>query len=66
MPFDAAQPQTGRICRKAVAVERVVLEHHHGVEQLAQAGQALDLGKAQMLMRDQVRLAVLQFREQVE
>ena len=66
MPFDAAQPQTARIYRKAVAVERVVLEHHQGVKQLAHSGQALDLGKPQMLVGDQAGLTVLQLPEQVE
>ena len=66
VPFDAAQPQTAGIRRKAAAVDRVVLEHHQGVEQLAQSGQALDLRKAEMLVRHQAGLAVLQLPEQVD
>ena len=59
-----AHLQAGRIGRRAAAVDRIVLEHHQRVEQIAQAGEALDLGKPEMLVRDQPRLALLQVRQQ--
>ena len=42
---------------KAGAVDRIVLEHQQRVEQLAQARRLLDLGKPDMLVRHQPRLA---------
>src|SRR5262249_61365773 len=62
---DLGQPQPAIAGDRAVAeVDRIVLEHHQGVEQLAQAAQALDLGQAQMLVRNQARLALLHLPEQ--
>ena len=58
------EPQTAGLGRQRAAVDRIVLEHHQRVEQLAQAGQALDLGQPQMLVRHQPRLAVLQLLQQ--
>ena len=52
-PADIAEPQAAGVRRKGVTVDRIVLEHHQGVEQIAQSGQALDLGKPEMLVRDQ-------------
>ena len=49
---------------KAGAVDRIVLKHHQGVEQLAQSGKTLDLRQSQMLMRHQRGLALLQLRQQ--
>src|SRR4029077_4900893 len=54
-PAEGGQPQTASVGRKAFAVDRIVLEHHQRVEQLAQSRQALDLGQAQMLVRHQPR-----------
>ena len=45
--------------RQSGVIDRVVLEHHKRVEQLAQPSQALDLGQTKMLVRHQPRLAVL-------
>ena len=56
-PASAARPR---------AVDRVVLEHHQGVEQLAQSSQPLDLGQAEMLVRHQPGLAVLHLLEQLD
>ncbi len=67
---DRSEPQAagGRVLAKRFRAkrDRIVLEHHQGVEQLAQAGQALDLRQPQMLVRDQARLAVLHLLEQRE
>ena len=54
---DVGEPQAAGLGRQAAAVDRVVLEHRQRVEQLAQAGEALDLRQAQMLVRHQPRLA---------
>src|SRR5262245_51008438 len=45
-PAETGQPQPTRTSGKTVAVDRIVLEHHQRVEQLAQSRQALDLGQA--------------------
>ncbi len=63
-PAHIAEPQPLRIGQKPAAIDRIVLEHHQGVEQLAQAGQALDLRQPEMLVRHQPRLAVLHLLEQ--
>ena len=65
VPLDMGQPHAAGFCGQAAAVDRVVLEHDQRVEQLAHAEQRLDLGKPQMLMRDQAGLAVLQLLEQL-
>ena len=64
VPADVRKTQPAGLWRQAGAVDRIVLEHHQGVEQLAQSGQALDLGQAEMLMRHQPGLAVLRLLEQ--
>jgi len=63
-PADVGELQAAGIRRQALAVDRVALEHDQGVEQLAQPDQPLDLGKAEILMRHQARLALLYVREQ--
>ena len=60
VPADVGEPQAAGLGRQAAAVDRIVLEHHQRVEQIAQAGEALDLRQAQMLVRHQARLALLQ------
>ena len=50
---------------RAAAVDRIVLEHHQGVEQLARSGQPLDLRQTEMLVRHQPRLAVLHLLQQL-
>ena len=64
VPADLGQTQPAGLLRQAGAVDRIVLEHHQGVEQLAQSGEPLDLRQAQMLVRDQPRLAVLHLLQQ--
>ena len=59
VPGDVGEPQTAGIGREGAAVDRIVLEHHQGVEQLAQSGQPLDLRKPEMLVRHQAGLTVL-------
>ena len=60
VPGDAGEAQAGGLGGETRLVDRIVLEHRQRVEQFTQAGQPLDLGEPQMLMRDQPRLAVLQ------
>jgi hypothetical protein len=65
VPTDMGQPQPARLGHGTAAVHRIVLEHHQGVEQLAQSGEPLDLGQAEMLVRHQPRLAVLYVAQHV-
>ena len=66
MPADPRQPQPIPILRVAADdLKRVVLEHHQRVEQLTHPKQALDLGKAEILISDQFRLTVLYLLEQI-
>ena len=53
------EPQTAGAGGEPLPVNRIVLEHHKGIEQLAQPDEVLDLGKAEMLVRRQQRLGVL-------
>ena len=64
VPADIGETQPAGLCGQAGALDRIVLEHHQGVEQLAQSGERLDLGQAQMLVRDQPGLAVLRLLQQ--
>ncbi len=64
-PADLRQSHATRFDIDARPVNRVVLEHNQGVEQLAQSGKTLDLGKAEMLVRRQLRLAVLRLFEKI-
>ena len=64
MSGGTAQPQAADMGRIAAAIDRIVLEHHQGVEQLAQSGQSLDLRQSQVLVRHQSRLVVLHLPEQ--
>ena len=66
VPGDAGEAQAGGFGGESRLVDRIVLEHRQGVEQVAQAGETLDLGEAQMLMRDEPRLAVLQVAQQLD
>ena len=62
MPADAAQTQAfnlGLLRDHDAAVDRIVLEHHQAIEQLAQSGEPLDLREPQMLVCNQGGLAVL-------
>ena len=64
MPGDVRDLKSVAGIRQGSLVDRVVLEHHQRVEQLAQAGQALDLRQAKMLMRHQPRLTILKRGQQ--
>ena len=61
---DRGKLQTVCVGQRA-AIDRIVLEHDERVEQFAQSGKPLDLGKTQMLVRDQPRLAVLDLPQQI-
>ena len=66
MAGDTGKTQSGG-CGGAAGgiVHRIVLEHRHGIEQLAaQAGQRLHLGQPEMLVSHQLRLAVLYVADQ--
>ena len=66
MPADPCQPQPIPVRRlPADDLKRVVLEHHQRIEQLTHPKQALDLGKAEILICDQFRLTVLYLPEQI-
>ena len=60
VPLDAGEAQAGGRLLKDAAINWVVLEDDQRIEELAQAHEALDFGKAQMLMSDQLGLAVLE------
>ena len=62
VPGDVGETQASS-ASPGSAIDRIVLEHHKRVEQLAQPSQALDLGQTKMLVRHQPRLAVLQLRK---
>ena len=66
MAGDARETQSGGLGGAAGrVVHRIVLEHRQGVEQLAaQAGQRLHLGQSEMLVRHQLRLALLHVADQ--
>jgi hypothetical protein len=55
---DLGEPQAAAVGGRA-AFDRVVLEYEQRVEQLAHTGEVLDLGQPDMLVRHQLRLAVL-------
>ena len=65
IPADVGDAQTAGIRRKAAPVDRVVLEHHQGVEQLAQSSQPLDLGQAEIRVGHQSGRSVLHLLEQI-
>ena len=66
VPAHRAEPQPVGRRRKPYAVHRIVLKHHQRVEQLAQPGKLLDLGKPQMLVRQQPRLPGLRLPQQIQ
>ena len=49
----------------AVGVDRVVLEHEQGVEQLVVTGDAVNVAQRQMLVLERVVVGALQLLEQV-
>src|SRR5262249_58484418 len=63
VPCTVSGRTSRRSRRQAATLHRVVLKHHQAVEQLAQSSQLLDLGKPQMLVRNQSGLAVLHLFE---
>ena len=60
VPLDAGKAQAGGRLLKDAAINWVVLEDHQRIEERAQAREALDFSKAQMLVSDQLGLAVLE------
>ena len=65
VPAYRRKPHARDLTGKARAVNRIVLEHHQRVEQLAQAGKLLDLSQPKMLVRYQLRLPLLQLAQQI-
>ena len=64
--LDPAEPAARCAARrKPGAVDRIVLEHHERVEQFAQTRRLLDLGKPDVLVRHQPRLALLRLPQQL-
>ena len=60
VPLDAGEAEAGGRLLKDASINWVVLKDDQRIEELAQAHEALDFGQAQMLVSDQLGLAVLE------
>ena len=58
--LDAGEFQPGDWLRQCASIQWIVLKDHQRIEEFAQAHEALDFGQAQMLVSDQLGLAVLE------
>ena len=58
--LDAGERQPGDWLRQRASIHGIVLKDHQRIEQFAQARQTLDFGQAQMLVGNQLGLAVLE------